>query len=109
MGALIKNDRNCRRGPDGLRHRPGIGYGRLQGSIYDLSHDRIESGLATINGNLARQVSTGKMTDEERKKALSLITGSSDINDLAPPISSSRPRPRTKASSARSIRRSVRS
>jgi 3-hydroxybutyryl-CoA dehydrogenase len=52
--------------------------------IYDLTQDRIESGLATINGNLARQVTSGKMTDEQRKFALSLISGSSDINDLAP-------------------------
>src|SRR5436190_21297290 len=52
--------------------------------IYDLSQDRIESALATINGNLARQVTNGKMTDEERKTTLSLISGSSDVNDLAP-------------------------
>jgi len=52
--------------------------------IYDISADRIEAGLATINGNLARQVSSGKMTDEERKKALSLIKGSADLNDLSP-------------------------
>jgi 3-hydroxybutyryl-CoA dehydrogenase len=51
--------------------------------IYDLAKDRIEAGLATINGNLARQVSNGKMLDEERKTALSLIGGSSDVNDLA--------------------------
>ena len=51
--------------------------------IYDLSEERIEAGLATINGNLARQVSSGKMTDEDRKKALSLINGTSDINDLS--------------------------
>jgi 3-hydroxybutyryl-CoA dehydrogenase len=52
--------------------------------IYDLSQERIESGLATINGNLARQVASGKMTDEDRKNALAHISGSSDINDLAP-------------------------
>ncbi|MDI7862612.1 3-hydroxybutyryl-CoA dehydrogenase [Rhizobiaceae bacterium n13] len=52
--------------------------------LYDLSQDRIESALATINGNLARQVTSGKMTDEERKAALSQITGSTDINDFAP-------------------------
>ncbi|MGO7207606.1 3-hydroxyacyl-CoA dehydrogenase NAD-binding domain-containing protein, partial [Rhizobium ruizarguesonis] len=52
--------------------------------IYDLSQDRIESVLATINGNLARLVTNGKMTEEERKSTLSLITGSSDVNDLAP-------------------------
>ncbi len=52
--------------------------------IYDISADRIEAGLATINGNLARHVSSGKMTDEERKKALLLIKGSADLNDLSP-------------------------
>ncbi|MFN3508417.1 MAG: 3-hydroxybutyryl-CoA dehydrogenase [Allorhizobium sp.] len=52
--------------------------------IYDLSKDRIEAGLATINGNLARQVTNGKITDEQRKAALALISGSADVNDLAP-------------------------
>ncbi|MFN3832982.1 MAG: 3-hydroxybutyryl-CoA dehydrogenase [Allorhizobium sp.] len=51
--------------------------------IYDLSKDRIEAGLATINGNLARQVTNGKITDEQRKAALALISGSADVNDLA--------------------------
>ena len=51
--------------------------------LYDLAADRIEAGLATVNGNLARQVSSGKMTDEDRKKALALIGGSTDINDLS--------------------------
>ena len=53
-------------------------------TIYDLSKDRIEAGLATINGNLARQVTNSKITDEQRKAALALISGSSDVNDLAP-------------------------
>jgi 3-hydroxybutyryl-CoA dehydrogenase len=53
-------------------------------TIYDLSKERIEAGLATINGNLARQVTNGKITDEQRKAALALISGSSDVNDLAP-------------------------
>jgi 3-hydroxybutyryl-CoA dehydrogenase len=52
-------------------------------TIYDLSKERIEAGLATINGNLARQVTNGKMSDEDRKAALALISGSSDVNDLA--------------------------
>ena len=52
--------------------------------LYDLSRDRIEAGLATINGNLARQVSNGKLSDDERKAALSRISGSADLNDLAP-------------------------
>jgi 3-hydroxybutyryl-CoA dehydrogenase len=51
--------------------------------IYDLAAERIETGLATINGNFARQVSSGKMTEEDRKKAMALIKGSADINDLS--------------------------
>jgi len=51
--------------------------------IYDLSKDRIEAGLATIHGNLARQVTNGKLEDDARKAALSLISGSADVNDLA--------------------------
>ncbi|MBB1249316.1 MULTISPECIES: 3-hydroxybutyryl-CoA dehydrogenase [unclassified Rhizobium] len=54
-----------------------------QVQIYDLSPDRIEAGLATINGNLARQVANGKMSEEQRKAALSRISGSADLNDLA--------------------------
>ncbi len=53
-------------------------------TLYDLSRDRIEAGLATINGNMARQVSNGKLADEERQKALTLISGSADVQDLAP-------------------------
>jgi 3-hydroxybutyryl-CoA dehydrogenase len=52
-------------------------------TIYDLSKERIEAGLATINGNLARQVTNGKISDDQRKEALALISGSSDVNDLA--------------------------
>ncbi|HCL67523.1 MAG TPA: 3-hydroxybutyryl-CoA dehydrogenase [Rhizobium sp.] len=53
-------------------------------TLYDLSKERIEAGLATVNGNLARQVTNGKLTDEERKAALSRISGTADINDMAP-------------------------
>jgi 3-hydroxybutyryl-CoA dehydrogenase len=52
-------------------------------TLYDLSKDRIEAGLATINGNMARQVTNGKMDDNERKAALACISGSTDVQDLA--------------------------
>ncbi|MGF0539673.1 3-hydroxybutyryl-CoA dehydrogenase [Agrobacterium sp. ES01] len=52
--------------------------------IYDLSQERIETGLATINGNLARQVGAGKLSEEDRKAAIDRISGSSDVQDLAP-------------------------
>jgi 3-hydroxybutyryl-CoA dehydrogenase len=51
--------------------------------LYDLSAERIETALATVNGNLARQVASSKITEDERKAALARISGSSDINDLA--------------------------
>jgi len=65
----------------GIAHVSAMAGYKVQ--IYDLAADRIEAGLATVNGNLARQVSSGKMTDEARKAALALIKGSSDINDLS--------------------------
>ncbi|MGR6468266.1 3-hydroxybutyryl-CoA dehydrogenase [Rhizobium sp. PAMB 3182] len=51
--------------------------------VYDLNQDRIEAGLATINGNLARLVSSAKLDETERKATLERITGSSDIQDMA--------------------------
>ena len=33
--------------------------------IYDIAADRVEQGLATINGNMARVVSSGKLSDED--------------------------------------------
>ncbi|MCM2293537.1 3-hydroxybutyryl-CoA dehydrogenase [Allorhizobium sp. BGMRC 0089] len=51
--------------------------------LYDLARERIEAGLATINGNMARQVANGKLADDERKQAVSQISGSTDVQDLA--------------------------
>ncbi|RYC04516.1 3-hydroxybutyryl-CoA dehydrogenase [Ciceribacter ferrooxidans] len=53
-------------------------------TVYDLSKERIEAGLATVNGNLARQVNNGKLSEEDRKAAMTRISGTTDINDLAP-------------------------
>ncbi|HLP69548.1 MAG TPA: 3-hydroxybutyryl-CoA dehydrogenase [Rhizobium sp.] len=53
-------------------------------TVYDLSRERIEAGLATVNGNLARQVNNGKLSEEDRKAAMARISGTTDINDLAP-------------------------
>lgn len=52
-------------------------------TLYDLSKERIEAGLATINGNMARQVTNGKMDDNDRKTALACISGSTNLQDLA--------------------------
>jgi 3-hydroxybutyryl-CoA dehydrogenase len=42
--------------------------------LNDLSSDRIKAGIATINGNMARQVSRKRITEEERQAALKRIT-----------------------------------
>lgn len=41
--------------------------------LNDVSMDRIEKGLATINGNMARQVGSGRIADEDRQTALDRI------------------------------------
>jgi 3-hydroxybutyryl-CoA dehydrogenase len=42
--------------------------------VHDVSADRIEAGLATITGNLARQVQKGLIDDSARKAALDRIS-----------------------------------
>ena len=51
--------------------------------LNDVSMDRIRSGLATINGNMARQVGSGRITEEERQAALDRITPAATLDDLA--------------------------
>lgn len=51
--------------------------------IYDISEDRIEAGLATITGNLSRQVSKGQITEAEREAAASHLFASKGIEGLA--------------------------
>ncbi len=41
--------------------------------LNDVSVDRIKAGIATINGNMARQVSKKRITEEQRQAALKLI------------------------------------
>ena len=50
--------------------------------LNDMSRERIEGALATINGNLARQVKSGKITEEERSKALKRIGPAERFDDL---------------------------
>ncbi|HEY8268990.1 MAG TPA: 3-hydroxybutyryl-CoA dehydrogenase [Xanthobacteraceae bacterium] len=42
-------------------------------ALYDVNADRIKAGLATINGNMARQVARGAVTEEARKAAIARI------------------------------------
>ncbi|ODT05796.1 MAG: 3-hydroxybutyryl-CoA dehydrogenase [Mesorhizobium sp. SCN 65-20] len=65
----------------GIAHVSALaGYNVL---IYDLSPDRIEKGIATINGNMARQVHSGKLEEQARKDAMNRIAAAPTMADLA--------------------------
>ena len=56
---------------NGIAHVCALaGYNVL---LNDVSADRIKAGMATINGNMARQVSKKTITEDERKNALTRI------------------------------------
>ncbi|MGN6749150.1 MAG: 3-hydroxybutyryl-CoA dehydrogenase [Xanthobacteraceae bacterium] len=50
--------------------------------LNDVVADRITEGLATISGNLARQVSRQRISDEERQAAIKRISPATSIDDL---------------------------
>lgn len=52
-------------------------------ALHDADADRVRSGLATINGNMAKQVSKATISEEERQAALARIHGAPAIDDLA--------------------------
>ena len=51
--------------------------------LNDISADRLKSGMATINGNLARQVSKKGVTEEDKSKAIGRIKLAEKLDDLA--------------------------
>ncbi len=60
-------------------------YARLSGYhvlLNDIAVSRISEGLATINGNLARQVSRQRISDEERQAAIKRISAANTLDDL---------------------------
>ena len=50
--------------------------------LHDISPDRINAGLATINGNLARQVSRQRISEDERRVALDRIAAAKTLDAL---------------------------
>ncbi|MEM8812176.1 MAG: 3-hydroxybutyryl-CoA dehydrogenase [Pseudomonadota bacterium] len=52
-------------------------------SIHDVAADRIESGIATIHGNLHRQVQSGKISEEEKTSAFGRISAAEDLDALS--------------------------
>src|SRR3954447_19219652 len=51
--------------------------------LNDLSADRVKAGIATINGNMARQVSRKRITEEERQAALKRISPAETLDAFA--------------------------
>jgi 3-hydroxybutyryl-CoA dehydrogenase len=51
--------------------------------LNDIVAERIAEGLAVISGNLARQVSRQRITDEEREAAIKRIAPAKTLHDLA--------------------------
>lgn len=65
----------------GIAHVAALaGY---QVKLYDVSSERIEAGIATISGNMARQVHSGKIDDKTRQEGLSRIAPAEAMDDLA--------------------------
>src|SRR6516225_7555763 len=50
--------------------------------LNDIAPDRVAQGLATINGNLARQVSRQRITDEQRQAAIKRIAAANTLEEL---------------------------
>jgi 3-hydroxybutyryl-CoA dehydrogenase len=51
--------------------------------LNDVSADRLKSGMATINGNLSRQVAKKVISEEAKAKAIGRITLTEALDDLA--------------------------
>lgn len=51
--------------------------------LYDISADRLKSAMATINGNLTRQVSKKTITEDAHKQALARITSAESLDGFA--------------------------
>src|SRR3569832_1096226 len=66
---------------NGIAHVPALaGFDVV---MNDVTADRLMSGLATINGNLSRQVAKKAITDDARKQALDRITIAESMDGLA--------------------------
>src|ERR1700676_3623603 len=50
--------------------------------LYDVSAERIKSSLATINGNMARQISAAKISEADRQAALARISQAPSVEAL---------------------------
>lgn len=66
---------------NGIAHVAGLAG--LDVVLNDISADRLKSAMATINGNLSRQVARKTISEEDRKGALAKISLSESMDALA--------------------------
>jgi 3-hydroxybutyryl-CoA dehydrogenase len=98
QGAAILADQATQRDVEAapIRKIGIIGAGQMGGGIahvvalsgynvalHDIAKDRVDAALATIDKNLARQVASGKITEEDKKRALSRISYAGSLQDFA--------------------------
>ena len=50
--------------------------------VYDISREAVDKGMATIAGNMDRQLASEKITDADKTNALAAISGSDDLSML---------------------------
>jgi 3-hydroxybutyryl-CoA dehydrogenase len=65
----------------GIAHVAALAGYRV--SLFDISGESIEKGIATISGNMARQVHAGKLDDKLRQQAMARISAAPSMSDLA--------------------------
>jgi 3-hydroxybutyryl-CoA dehydrogenase len=65
---------------NGIAHVAALGG--FEVVLYDVSAERLKSAMATINGNLSRQVSKKVISEDARKQALERITSSDSMDGL---------------------------
>jgi 3-hydroxybutyryl-CoA dehydrogenase len=52
-------------------------------ALHDVAKERVDAAIAVIDKNLNRQVASGKISEEEKKKALSRISFAASLQDFA--------------------------
>jgi 3-hydroxybutyryl-CoA dehydrogenase len=65
----------------GIAHVAALGGYKVL--LHDVTPERIQSALATINGNMARQVAKGSIAEADRKAALARITPAAGLDAMA--------------------------
>ena len=66
---------------NGIAHVCALaGYSVL---LNDVASERIKAAMATINGNMTRQVSRKAISEDQKKSALSLIKPAEKIDELS--------------------------